>query len=237
MLKRVLIANRGEIAIRIAKAATGLGIDSVAVFPPADAHSLHPHFTTRAVELRAGNGGPLDPVGAYLDSESLVHVALDTGCDSVHPGYGFLSENAAFAELCAANGLIFVGPPASVLALFGDKVRARHFAQSRGVPIVPGSEAPLASTDDAASIAAGIGYPVMLKAAAGGGGRGMRLVERPEEMPDAFERCRGEALAAFGDGSLFLEKAIVRPRHVEVQVLADSHGNVVHLYDQRKSVV
>ncbi|MCA9830293.1 MAG: carboxyl transferase domain-containing protein [Dehalococcoidia bacterium] len=237
MLKRMLIANRGEIAIRIAKAADALGIDTVAVFTQADSQSLHTRCATRAVEFGPANGvSPQDPLAPYLDREGLVRIALETGCDSVHPGYGFLSEHAAFADLCAANGLTFVGPPPSVLSLFGDKVRARAFAHSVGVPIVPGSESPLASPDHAAIIANGLGFPVMLKAAAGGGGRGMRLVERTEDIRSAFERCRGEALSAFGDGTLFMEKVIARPRHVEVQILGDAAGNIVHLYDRDCSV-
>ncbi|MGD9935659.1 MAG: biotin carboxylase N-terminal domain-containing protein, partial [Dehalococcoidia bacterium] len=237
MLKRVLIANRGEIAIRIARAADALGIETVAVFTPADSQSSHTRYATHAAELGPSAGSPSqDPVGPYLDRERLVRTALETGCDSVHPGYGFLSEHAAFADLCAAEGLVFVGPPPSVLSLFGDKVRARAFAHSVGVPIVPGSESPLASPEHAATIAQALGFPVMLKAAAGGGGRGMRLVERAEDIPSAFERCRGEAISAFGDGTLFMEKVVVRPRHIEVQVLGDAAGNVVHLFDRDCSV-
>jgi acetyl/propionyl-CoA carboxylase alpha subunit/acetyl-CoA carboxylase carboxyltransferase component len=233
-LERVLIANRGEIAIRIASAADVLGIESVAVFADADARSLHATVATEAVPLRPG--GSEDPVRAYLDIDALVRAAIDTGCDSVHPGYGFLSENAFFAEACAAAGITFIGPPPAALALFGDKVQARDYAHSLGIPVVPGSPEPLHSADDARRWADEIGYPVMLKAAAGGGGRGMRAVHGPDELADAFERCRREAEAAFGDGAVFLERLVRRPRHIEVQVLADAHGTVVHLHERDCSI-
>src|SRR5215208_312726 len=235
-LKRVLIANRGEIAIRIAKAATALGMESVGVYAPVDALALHTRFTSRALAIGGTGGESGDPVAAYLDAGALIRAAKEDDCDCVHPGYGFLAENAAFAEQCAAAGLVFVGPSPSVLALFGDKVRARSFALSLGVPIVPGSAAPLASPDEALAVARDLGYPVMLKASAGGGGRGMRLVESAGEMDEAFARCRSEAQAAFGDGSLFVEKVIARPRHIEVQILADASGNVVHLHERDSSV-
>jgi acetyl/propionyl-CoA carboxylase alpha subunit/acetyl-CoA carboxylase carboxyltransferase component len=235
-LTRVLIANRGEIAIRIARAATALGMESVGVYASVDALALHTRFTGRALALGGANGNAGDPVAAYLDAEALIRAARESGCDCVHPGYGFLAENAAFAEWCAAEGLVFVGPPAAVLALFGDKVRARAFARSLGIPIVPGSAAPLASPDEALAIARELGYPVMLKAAAGGGGRGMRLVEAAEDLAEAFARCRSEAESAFGDGSLFVEKLLRRPRHIEVQILADAGSNVVHLHERDCSV-
>ncbi len=233
MLKRVLIANRGEIAIRIARAASALGMESVAVFAAADSLGLHTRAATQAVQIGDGSG---DPVAAYLDVDALVRAARETGCDCVHPGYGFLSENAGFAARCAEEGLVFVGPTPGVLSLFGDKVQARRFARSLGVPIVPGSDAPLSTPEQAAALAHDLGYPVMLKAAAGGGGRGMRRVESAAEMAGAFERCRSEAQAAFGDGSLFLEKLIARPRHIEVQILADAHGHVLHLHERDCSV-
>ncbi len=233
---RVLIANRGEIAIRIAKAAAALGLESVAVFAPADAQSLHPRYATQARQIGGRAGADGNPVAAYLDGAALVEAALATGCDRVHPGYGFLSESAAFAESCAAAGLSFVGPGPDALRLFGDKTRARELARSIGIPVVPGSVAPLGSAQEAAALAEQLGYPVMVKAAAGGGGRGIRRVTGPAEIGEAFERCRSEALAAFGDGSLFLEQMIPRPRHVEVQILADAHGTVVHLHDRDCSV-
>ena len=231
---RVLISNRGEIAIRIAKAAAALGMESVGVYAPVDALSLHTRSASQAKEIR--NGAAENPVAAYLDAEAQVAIAKETGCDCVHPGYGFLAENAPFAERCAAAGLAFVGPSPTVLALFGDKVRARALAQSLDIPVVPGSDGPVASANDASAAAERLGYPVMLKAAAGGGGRGMRLVDSAADMAEAFERCQSEARAAFGDGALFVEKQVRRPRHIEVQILADRHGNVVHLHERDCSV-
>jgi acetyl/propionyl-CoA carboxylase alpha subunit/acetyl-CoA carboxylase carboxyltransferase component len=236
LLKRVLIGNRGEIAIRIAKAAAALGVESVGVYAPIDALSLHTRFTTEACEIACPGGRGRDSVAAYLDSGALIRIAKASGCDSVHPGYGFLSENPAFAELCAAEGLVFVGPPPTVLALFGNKLRARSLARSLGIPVVPGSVEPLTSPSEALEQAGDLGYPVLLKAAAGGGGRGMRAVQNAEAMAEAFARCQSEAQAAFGDASVFVERLIPRPRHVEVQILADAHGNVIHLHERDCSV-
>ena len=232
-LKRVLIANRGEIAIRVARAAAGLGMDSVAVHAPEDALSLHTRVTTDVREIGAPGG---DPVAAYLDADALIQVALASGCDCVHPGYGFLAENAAFAERCAAAGLTFVGPTPAALALFGDKLLARSLARSLDIPVVPGSSRPLAAAGEAEEIAATVGYPVMLKAAAGGGGRGMRVVESAAGMAEAFKRCRSEAEGAFGSGAVFVERLVARPRHIEVQVLGDAGGHVVHLGERDCSV-
>ncbi len=232
MFKRVLIANRGEIAIRIARAASSLGVDSVAVFTPADSLSLHTRFVGKAQQI--GVGG--DPVRGYLDIDAVIAAARDSGSDCVHPGYGFLSENAAFAERCQAAGLRFIGPAAATLRLFGDKVEARAFAKAQGIPVVPGAPAALASSAEAKALAKSVGYPVMLKASAGGGGRGMRAVTRAEEMDEAFARCQSEAEAAFGDRAVFLERIVPRPRHIEVQVLGDGQGNVVHLFERDCSV-
>jgi acetyl/propionyl-CoA carboxylase alpha subunit/acetyl-CoA carboxylase carboxyltransferase component len=236
MLERVLIANRGEIAIRIARAAAGLGLESVAVYAPADAQGLHVRMAGVAHAIGAGAAFARDPVRAYLDIDAIIEVARASGADCVHPGYGFLSENAEFARRCAQAGLVFVGPRPETLALFGDKVSARAFAQAQGVPVVPGSERALASVDEALAQAAAVGYPVMLKAAAGGGGRGMRQVDRADDLPEAYARCQGEAQAAFGDGSVFVEKIVPRPRHIEVQVLGDGRGGVVHLHERDCSV-
>ena len=232
--KRVLISNRGEIAIRIAKAASALGMESVGVYAPVDALSLHTRLATEAREI--GNGAATDPVAAYLDAEALVEIAAASGCDCVHPGYGFLAENAPYAELCATRGMAFIGPSPAALALFGDKVRARSLAQSLDIPTVPGSPQPLVSSADADALATELGYPVMLKAAAGGGGRGMRAVASGDDMASAFARCRSEAEAAFGNGALFVEKLIERPRHIEVQILADRYGATVHLHERDCSV-
>ncbi|MEL7154976.1 MAG: carboxyl transferase domain-containing protein [Actinomycetota bacterium] len=234
MHRRVLIANRGEIAIRIAKAAAGLNIESVAVHPAADADALHPRYATTVRSLPTPPEG--GPVAAYLDIDALLAVAAETGCDSVHPGYGFLAESAAFARRCGEAGLHFIGPSAEALALFGDKVRARELAAALGIPVVPGSPGVLATVAEAQAAADTIGYPVMLKAAAGGGGRGMRAVSGPEELAEQFERASSEAQAAFGDGSIFAERLVVAPRHIEVQILADGQGSVVHLHERDCSV-
>jgi len=234
--QRVFIANRGEIAIRIAKAATSLGMESVGVYAPVDAASLHTRYTTENIEIGSSAGDQVDPVGAYLNIEALVDAAKVAGCDCVHPGYGFLSENAEFASKCATEGITFIGPTPTALSLFGDKVRARALATSIDIPVVDGSEEPVENAAQAQDLAREIGYPVMLKAAAGGGGRGMRFVEEEGEMADAFERCQSEAQAAFGDPTLFLEKRISKPRHIEVQVLGDCEGNLVHLHERDCSV-
>ncbi|HVN01288.1 MAG TPA: carboxyl transferase domain-containing protein [Caulobacteraceae bacterium] len=233
MFKRVLIANRGEIAIRIARAADALGIETVSVYAAADALGLHTRVTTQCREIKSGGD---DPVRAYLDIDALVAIAKETDCDCVHPGYGFLAENTAFAARCAAEGVAFVGPKPETLALFGDKVRAKALAREAGVPTVPGSQAALTSADEAIAVAAQLAYPVMLKAAAGGGGRGMRQVDAAADMAAAFARCRSEAEAAFGDGAVFLEKLIAAPRHIEVQVLADQAGATIHLWERDCSV-
>ncbi len=231
--KRVLIANRGEIAIRIAKAASALGIESVGVYAPADSLSLHTRFTTEARRIGHDDG---DPLSAYLDAEDLVTAAVESGCDCVHPGYGFLSESPHLAQLCADAGLQFIGPSAEVLALFGDKVRARELARAAGIPVISGSEEPLATPKAGVKLASKLGYPIMLKACGGGGGRGMRAVETANDLEAAFESCQREAEAAFGDGRLFMERLLQRPRHIEVQVLADGGGNVVHLHERDCSV-
>ena len=199
------------------------------IFTRADSLSLHTKLAGSAREI----GG--DAVRGYLDIEAVIAAAKASGSDCVHPGYGFLSENTLFAERCKAEGLRFIGPSPASLKLFGDKVEARAFAQAQGIPVIPGAPK-LASSDEAKAKAKAIGYPVMLKASAGGGGRGMRAVTRPEEMDEAFARCQGEAEAAFGDRALFLEKIVPRPRHIEVQVLGDGQGNVVHLFERDCSV-
>ena len=232
---RVLIANRGEIAIRIAEAAAALGIESVGVYASIDALSLHAQSTTRSRQLPTATSGA-DPVASYLDIEAMMAIAIETECDTLHPGYGFLSENADLARRCAAEGITFIGPSPDALVLFGDKVKARTLAQSLDIPVVPGSDGSLATITEAEAACAVIGFPVMLKAAAGGGGRGMRRVDHAEELGDAFARCSSEAKAAFGDGSIFAEKFVVSPRHIEVQVMADTAGAVVHLHERDCSV-
>src|SRR5438046_7486813 len=223
-LARLLVANRGEIAIRIARAAAGLGIPTVGVFSEDDAASLHVRHVDTARPLRGR--GPR----AYLDVEQLLAVALETGCDAVHPGYGFLSEQASFARRCAEAGLTFVGPRPETLALLGDKLAARALAERCGVPVLRGTSGPTGMEEARAFLATlGKSAAAVVKAVAGGGGRGMRIVRRPEELDEAWARCRSEAQAAFGSGDLYLEALLPRARHVEVQVVGDGTGTVSQL--------
>ncbi|WP_018862191.1 MULTISPECIES: acetyl-CoA carboxylase biotin carboxylase subunit [unclassified Thioalkalivibrio] len=230
MIRKLLIANRGEIAVRLTRACAEMGITSVAVHTDADRHALHVKKADEAYAI-----GP-DSMGGYLSIHRLLSVARAAGCDAVHPGYGFLSENADFAAACAARGLIWVGPDASVIRRMGDKVAARQAMIEAGVPITPGSEGNLETLEAALEAAEAIGYPVMLKATSGGGGRGIRLCEDPDALRHNFDRVRSEATRAFGSTEIFLEKAVVNPRHIEVQILADMHGNAVHLYERDCSV-
>ena len=230
-MRRVLIANRGEIAIRIARAAQSLGVETVGVYARADEQALHRTVMDVAVPLPGD-----DAVAAYLDVDAVLDIAEAQQCDGIHPGYGFLSENADLAKGATSRGIKFIGPSAEAIALFGDKVAARALAGSCDVPVVPGSSQAVTSASEALATAEDVGFPVMLKASAGGGGRGMRQVNDAADMAEAFERCAGEARAAFGDDALFVEKCIVRPRHIEVQVFADQHGNVAHLYERDCSV-
>jgi pyruvate carboxylase len=231
MLKKVLVANRGEIAIRAFRAAYELGIRTVAVYTPEDRGSLHRQKADEAYEI--GEAG--HPVRAYLDIETLVGTAKRVGADAVYPGYGFLSESAAFSRACEEAGLTFVGPPPGVLSLTGDKMRARRVAEEAGIPVLGASES-IEGPQEALAAAEGIGYPVFVKAAGGGGGRGLRRVERPEDLPGAVETAIREAQGAFGDPTVFLEQAVIRPRHIEVQILADAAGEVIHLYERDCSV-
>jgi acetyl-CoA carboxylase biotin carboxylase subunit len=227
---RVLIANRGEIAVRVIRACHELGIEAVAVFSTADRDSLHVSLADRAVCI-----GPPAPAQSYLSVQAIVGAAETTGCDAVHPGYGFLSENAAFARACEEHDLVFIGPRPDSIELMGDKARARETMAAAGVPIVPGSNG-LASLDDVRRLASEVGFPVLLKAASGGGGRGMRLVGSEEELEPAFRAASAEAEASFADGSLYLEKAITRARHVEIQVLCDGEGGVLTLGERDCSI-
>src|SRR5215469_13373513 len=236
LFKRVLIANRGEIAIRTARAAAALGIETVGVYSSADALALHTRITTESRMIDGSESPSSDPVRAYLNIDALIALAKASRCDCIHPGYGFLSENAGFAQRCAEEGVTFIGPHSATLALFGDKTRARALARALGIAVISGSSGVVANPDEAAAVAQAVGYPVMIKAAAGGGGRGIRVVTAPDEMAAAFARCQSEAQAAFGDGSLFVEKQLGRPRHIEVQILADIHRNLIHLYERDCSV-
>jgi acetyl-CoA carboxylase biotin carboxylase subunit len=229
MFSRVLVANRGEIAVRVIRALHELDVEAVAVYSTADAGTLHTRLADRAVCI-----GPPSATQSYLNMSSVVAAAETTGCDAVHPGYGFLSENPDFVRACEENDLVFVGPDADVMARMGDKVEAKRALAAAGLPLVPGTEA--VGSNGARAAAEEIGFPVLLKASAGGGGKGMRLVERPEDLEDAFAGARAEALAAFGDGTLYLEKLITSARHVEIQVLCDADGGVLTLGERECSI-
>ena len=230
MLNKVLVANRGEIALRVIRACQELEIPAVAVYSDADEEALHVRHADEAVRI-----GPPPAGKSYLNVEALIEAAKETGAEGIHPGYGFLAENASFAAACRDAGLTFIGPSAEAIYKMGNKSAARRIATEADVPVVPGSEES-ASDDDAVETAEEIGYPVMVKAAAGGGGRGIRVAENEEELRKAMRVARQEAEKAFGDGSLYLEKLLVGPRHVEVQVMGDHEGNVIHLYERECSM-
>jgi acetyl-CoA carboxylase biotin carboxylase subunit len=229
MFSRVLVANRGEIAVRVIRALHELGIEAVAVYSTADAGTLHTRLADRAICI-----GPPSATESYLKIPSVVAAGETTGCDAVHPGYGFLAENPDFVRACEDNDLVFIGPDADVMARMGDKVEAKRELADAGVPLVPGTEA--VGADDARRAATELGYPVLLKASAGGGGKGMRIVETPEELDASLSRASAEALAAFGDGSIYLEKLISPARHVEIQVLCDADGGVLTLGERECSI-
>jgi acetyl-CoA carboxylase, biotin carboxylase subunit len=230
MFRRVLVANRGEIAVRVIRALHELGIEAVAVYSTADAESLHVRLADDSVCI-----GPPPASESYLRISSIVAAAVTTGCEAVHPGYGFLSENPALVDACVENDLVFVGPSSYVMRMMGDKISARVAMRDADVPTVPGTDG-ATTLRDARAAAAEIGYPVMLKASAGGGGRGMRLVDEPLVLNDAFEAASAEAMAAFGDGTLYVEKVLVPARHVEIQVLCDSFGGVLTLGERECSI-
>jgi acetyl-CoA carboxylase biotin carboxylase subunit len=230
MFERVLVANRGEIAVRVIRALHELGVEAVAIYSTADRDSLHVRLADHAVHI-----GPPSAAESYLRIPSVVAAATTTGCQAVHPGYGFLAENPAFVEACVDNDLVFVGPPADVMAAMGDKISAKRAMREADVPIVPGTEG--ATTVAAARAAAEeLGFPVLLKASAGGGGKGMRVVRAAEDLEDAFSTAASEADAAFGDPTMYVEKALVPARHVEIQVLCDDHGNVLTLGERECSI-
>jgi acetyl-CoA carboxylase biotin carboxylase subunit len=231
MFKKVLIANRGEIALRIIRACRELDIQTVAVYSDADRESLHVRFADDDVCI-----GPAPARESYLKIPRLIAAAEITGADAIHPGYGFLAENAEFAETCAASNITFIGPTAAQIRLMGDKATARRTMADVGVPIVPGTPGPVEDVDEALSFAREIGFPVIIKAAAGGGGKGMRVANDPEDFARAFQLARSEALSAFGSGDVYVEKYLARPRHIEFQILGDSHGNVIHLGERDCSV-
>ncbi|NPB04558.1 MAG: acetyl-CoA carboxylase biotin carboxylase subunit [Thermotogae bacterium] len=230
-IKRILVANRGEIALRIIYAARELGIETVAIYSEADEESLHVQMADYSV--RVGGAAPHE---SYLNIPHIIAAAEAWGADAIHPGYGFLAENPKFARIVESHGLIFIGPKPEHIELMGDKVEAKRIARRASVPLVPGTDEPVETPQEAKRIAAEIGYPVLLKAAAGGGGRGMRVVESEEEMERKFMAASSEAEVAFGDGRLYLEKFIIHPKHIEVQVFGDEYGNVTHLYDRECSL-
>ena len=227
-IKKVLVANRGEIAIRIFRACADLGLHTVAMYSKEDVYSSFRSKADEAYQI----GEQLGPVGAYLNIDLIIDLAKKRGVDAIHPGYGFLAENADFARACEANGIIFIGPPSDVLEQMGDKLKAKEIAISCGVPIIPGSTEPLKDGEEALAKAIEFGFPIILKAAAGGGGRGMRRCDKPEEVVAAYDMVHSEALKAFGNGDIFIEKFLERPKHIEIQVLADQYGNVVHLFER-----
>ena len=230
--RKILVANRGEIAIRVFRACTELGISTVAIYSHEDRLHLHRYKADEAYQVGKGKS----PLAAYLEYDEIIELALAKEVDAIHPGYGFLSENSGFARACEAAGITFIGPSADVLDALGDKVKARHAAQQAGLPTIPGTEDAIASDDQALAFAAEAGYPLMVKAAMGGGGRGMAVVESDDELVAAMAKCRSEAESAFGDATIFLERYLRQPRHIEVQVLGDRYGNLVHLFERDCSV-
>ncbi|MDH5191850.1 MAG: acetyl-CoA carboxylase biotin carboxylase subunit [Gammaproteobacteria bacterium] len=230
MINKILIANRGEIAVRIVRACAEMGIKSVAIYAEADRHALHVKKADESYNL-----GP-DTVAGYLNAHRIVNLAVATGCDALHPGYGFLSENPQLAERCERRGIKFIGPSAEVIRRMGDKTEARKSMIEAGVPVTPGSEGNLNDVEEAAVLAKEIGYPVMLKATLGGGGRGIRRCDNEEELRRNYDRVISEATKAFGSAEVFMEKFIVNPRHIEVQVIADNYGNAIHLFERDCSI-
>src|SRR5688572_10027379 len=231
MFGKILIANRGEIACRVIRACNELGIGTVAVYSDADRNALHVRMADEAFYI-----GPAPSSESYLRGDKIIEVGRTSGANAIHPGYGFLSENASFVREVTAAGIIFIGPPPEAMEAMGGKISARRIAIEAGVPVVPGTTEPLASFEDAETTANDIGYPIMLKASAGGGGKGMRLVAAANELLSAYDNSRAESLASFGDDAVYIEKAIVKPRHIEIQVFSDTHGNHVHLGERECSI-
>jgi acetyl-CoA carboxylase, biotin carboxylase subunit len=231
MFKKILIANRGEIALRVIHACRELAIKTVAVYSEADENSLHVRFADEDVCI-----GPARSADSYLNVPAIISAAEITGADAIHPGYGFLSESAYLAEVCEACHIRFIGPDPSVIKLLGDKARAKKAMRKAGVPMLPGSDGPVTGEEQALKVAKDIGYPVIVKAVAGGGGRGMRVVRNPSELPNALKTAQREAEAAFGNGDVYVEKYLENPRHIEFQVIGDHHGNVVHLGERECSI-
>ena len=230
MFKKILIANRGEIAVRLIRACSELDITSVAIYSDADRHSLHVKKADESYNVGA------DPLAGYLNAHNIVNIAVTSGCDAIHPGYGFLSENPELAEICARRDIKFIGPNADIIRQMGDKIQARTAMIAAAIPVIPGSEGNIESLDEAKKLASSIGYPIMLKATNGGGGRGIRRCNNEKELLTNYERVISEATKAFGKPEVFIEKCIVSPKHIEVQILADTSGNVVHLFERDCSI-
>ena len=230
MFKKILIANRGEIAVRLIRACSELGITSVAIYSDADRHALHVKKADESYNVGA------DPLAGYLNAHNIVNIAVTSGCDAIHPGYGFLSENPELAEICARRDIKFIGPDAQIIRQMGDKIQARTAMINASIPVIPGSEGNIESLDEAKKLASSIGYPIMLKATNGGGGRGIRRCNNEKELITNYDRVISEATKAFGKPEVFIEKCIVSPKHIEVQILADSYGNVVHLFERDCSI-
>jgi acetyl-CoA carboxylase biotin carboxylase subunit len=231
MIKKILVANRGEIAVRIIRACQEMGIETVAVHSEADDDALHVHLADEDVCI-----GPGSATESYLNIPRIISAAEITNCDAVHPGYGFLAESAKFAEICATCNLNFIGPAPNTIRGVGDKALARATMMGAGVPVLPGSDGPVANLEAAQRAAEQVGFPILLKASAGGGGRGMRRVHAAEELASAYNSASSEAMAAFGNGEMYVERLALNPRHIEIQIMGDSHGNVVHLFERECSV-
>ncbi|XMO85730.1 acetyl-CoA carboxylase biotin carboxylase subunit [Algibacter sp. AS12] len=230
-MKKILVANRGEIAIRVMKTAQKMGIKTVAVFSTADRNAPHVKFADEAVCI-----GQPPSNQSYLKGDKIIEVAKQLDVDAIHPGYGFLSENAAFAELCETNNIIFIGPKSKAIKIMGSKLAAKDAVKAYNIPMVPGIDKAITDVKKAKNIAKTIGFPILIKASAGGGGKGMRVVEKESELESQMKRAISEATSAFGDGSVFLEKYVSSPRHIEIQVMADSHGNVLHFFERECSI-
>src|SRR5262245_6115021 len=231
MFRKVLVANRGEIAIRVMRACRELGMSPVAVYSEADRNALHVQMADEAYLI-----GPPPATESYLVIDRIIEAAQISGAEAIHPGYGFLAENAKFAQACEEQGLVFIGPPSTAIALMGDKTAARRAMQAAGVPVVPGIDRFVQDDDEAHQVVAAMGYPVMVKAALGGGGKGMRLVQHEQQLVEALRAARSEARSAFGDAAIYIEKYVSNPHHVEIQILADAYGQAIYLGERECSI-
>ena len=231
-IQKILVANRGEIAIRVFRACTELKMKTVAIYSSEDSGSYHRYKADEAYLVGKGK----KPIDAYLDIEGILAIAKEANVDAIHPGYGFLSENVDFARRCEEEGIVFIGPKSEQLDMFGDKVKAREQAIAAAIPVIPGTDGPVESLQEVQDFVDTNGLPVMIKASLGGGGRGMRMVQKIEDLASSYERAKSEAKAAFGSDEVYVEKCIVEPKHIEVQIIGDAHGNIVHLYERDCSI-